>query len=122
MEQIPKEIQDKLAQFQGLQSQLQMMSMQKQQLMLQSTDIDNALAELGKLNDENIYEAIGPLLIETNKEGSEKKLNDNKETVSTRIKILEKQEQRISSKLNELKAELQSLLKVGEGEGVITAG
>lgn len=122
MEQIPKEIQDKLAQFQGLQSQLQMMSMQKQQLMLQSTDIDNALAELGKLNDENIYEAIGPLLIETNKEGSEKKLNDNKETVSTRIKILEKQEQRISSKLNELKVELQSLLKVGEGEGVITAG
>lgn len=121
MEQIPKEVQDKLAQFQGLQNQLQMISMQKQQLMLQSADIDNALAELEKITVEKIYEAVGPLLIETNKEVSEKKLKDNKEIVNTRIKILEKQEQKGSSRLNELRTELQSLLKGVEEKGITTA-
>lgn len=119
MEQIPKEVQDKIAQFQGFQNQLQMITMQKQQLMLQSADIDNALAELEKVTGGDIYEAVGPLLIETNKENTEKKLRDNRETVSARIKILERQEQKLSSRLNELKAELQSLLKAGEERGVI---
>ncbi len=122
MEQIPKEVQDKLAQFQGLQSQLQMISLQKQQFMLQSAEIDNALAELEKTSEGKIYEAVGPLFIETNKEGSNKKLNDSKETVGARIKILEKQEQKINARLDELKTELQELLKGEEGTGVITAG
>lgn len=122
MEQIPKEAQDKIAQFQGLQNQLQMISMQRQQLILQSADVDNALTELENVTGEKIYEAVGPLLIETNKESSGKKLRDNKEMVSTRIKILEKQEQKISNRLNELKTELQSLLRIGEERGVVTAG
>ncbi len=122
MEQIPKEVQDKLAQFQGLQNQLQMISLQKQQFMLQSAEIDNALAELEKTSEGKIYEAVGPLFIETNKEGSNKKLKDSKETVGARIKILEKQEQKINARLDELKTELQELLKSGEGTGLITAG
>lgn len=122
MEQIPKEVQDKLAQFQGLQNQLQMISLQKQQFMLQSAEVDNALAELEKTSEGKIYEAVGPLFIETNKEGSNKKLKDSKETVGARIKILEKQEQKINARLDELKTELQELLKSGEGTGLITAG
>lgn len=122
MEQIPKEFQDKLAQFQGLQSQLQMISLQKQQFMLQSAEIDNALAELEKTSEGKIYEAVGPLFIETNKDESNKKLKDSKEAMGARIKILEKQEQKINARLDELKTELQELLKGEEGNRVITAG
>ncbi len=113
---LPKHIQDKLAQFQGFQNQLQMIAIQKQQMILQSADIENALSELEKITDERIYEAVGPILIESEKEKSKKRLKENKETMDTRIKILEKQEEKLSTKLKELGAELQTLLK-GTGIG-----
>ncbi len=72
--QIPKQLQDKIAQFQTLQSQLQMMSMQRQQLYMQSADTENALKALESVSGEKVYKVAGPLLIETTKEVSEKKL------------------------------------------------
>ncbi len=115
---IPKQIQDKVNQFQGLQNQLQAVVMQKQQLMLQSAEIDNTLTTLEKINDERIYESVGPLFIETDKPASEKKLGDNKEIINTRIQMLEKQEKKLTDKLRELSAEIQTDL---QGSG-ITAG
>ena len=113
---LPKQIQDKLAQFQELQNQLQMFAMQKQQLSLQSADIANALSELETVGDEKIYELTGPLFIETNKEDSKKKLEEKKEVSATRLKMFEKQENKLTSKLEELGSELQALLG-GSGLG-----
>jgi len=76
--QIPKQVQDKIAQFQTLQSQIQMLSLQKQQLMMQSMDTENALKALEEVTGEKIYQAVGPLLIETTKDASEKKLKKTK--------------------------------------------
>lgn len=110
-QQIPKQVQDKLVQFQGLQNQLQLTSMQKQQLVLQSADIENALSALEKTSIERIYKIAGPLIIETNKQDSEKKLREDKEVTETRIKMLEKQEKKLTEKLEELRTELQNMLK-----------
>ena len=118
---LPKQVQDKLAQFQGLQNQLQMLAIQKQQFTLQSADIDNALSELEKVEEGKVYEMAGPLLIETNKEDSKNKLTDNKEVTATRLKVLEKQEKKLTAKLEELGSELQGLLG-GQGQGPITGG
>ena len=113
---VPKQVQDKLTHFQGIQNQLQLIALQKQQLMLQSTDMDNALTELGKITDkEKIYRLVGPLLIETNKKDSEKMLKDDKELATTRINILEKQEKKINEKFEELKNELQGMFGKGTG-------
>jgi len=117
---IPKQVQDKLAQFQGIQNQLQLIALQKQQLMLQSTDTENALTELGKITDKGkIYRLVGPILIETNKKDSEKMLNDDKELIATRINFLEKQEKKLDEKFEDLKTELQGMLGKETGE---TAG
>lgn len=114
---IPKQVQDKLAQFQGLQNQLQVMALQKQQLIVQSNEVDNALTELEKAGkDSRIYRAAGPLLVETNKEEGEKNLREDKELASTRIQILEKQEKKLVEKYNELKTELQGMLGVDGGK------
>jgi len=110
-QEIPKQVRDKLAQFQELQNQLQLTSMQKQQFILQSADIENALSALEKTGNEKIYKIAGPLLIETNKESSEKKLKEDKELTATKIKMLEKQEKKLNDKLVELRTELQSMLK-----------
>ena len=112
---VPKQIQDKVAQFQGLQNQLQMIMMQKNQSVIKSKSIENALTELEKVTQERIYNVVGPLLIETNKEDSKTKLAKDKETTDTEIKILERQEKRLKDKLTELNAELQAMVKGGEG-------
>jgi prefoldin beta subunit len=113
--QIPKQLQDKIAQFQTLQSQLQMISMQKQQLFMQSADIENALKALEGVSDGKVYRAAGPLLIETGKGDSEKKLKDDKEVTATRLKMMEKQETKLTEKLDELRNELQTMMKPGTG-------
>jgi prefoldin beta subunit len=115
---IPKQIQDKVNQFQGMQNQLQAVVMQKQQMILQSAEIDNALKALEKVDKEQVYEAAGPLLIESKKATSEKKLKESKEVIDARLKTLEAQEKKLSERLRELGTEIQMDL---QGSG-ITAG
>ena len=108
---VPKQVQDKLAQFQNLQNQLQMVSMQKQQLMLQNTDLDNAKKEMDGVGEEKVYRMVGPLLIETNKDDGLKYVADEHETADAKIKLLEKQEKKLTEKLNEMRSELQSMMQ-----------
>jgi len=115
---IPQQVQDKLAQFQTLQQQLQLLSLQKQQLLVQGNDVDNALDELGKITGkEKVYKAVGMLLIESNKTESEKILKEEKELGDTRIKVLERQEKKLTEKFDELRKELQAMLGKGEDAG-----
>lgn len=112
---VPKNIQDKLAQFQSIQNQLQVLGVNKQQLILQNAEVDNAQAEIAKAGKGKIYKAAGSLLIETSKKDSEKYLEETKETVSTRVQILEKQEKKITEKFNELRDELETMLGHAQG-------
>lgn len=108
---IPKQVQDKINQFQGLQNQLQAVVVQKQQMILQNADIENAMKALEKVEKQKVYEAVGPLFMETDKKTSEKKLSDDKEVISTRIQMLEKQEKKLTEKLKELSTEIQTELQ-----------
>lgn len=108
---LPPQIQDKLAQFQTLQQQLQLLALQKQQLMAAKNDIENALTELGKITEkQKVYKAAGMLLIESSKGESEKALNEEKELSETRTGVLERQEKKLTEKYEELRKELQTLL------------
>jgi len=107
---ISPQVRDKLAQFQNLQSQLQLMVAQKQQLILQDQEIKNAMEELEKVKAGKIYRSVGNILVEISKEEGMKKLEEDKSTISTRIQILERQEKKLSEKLQSLGAELQGLL------------
>jgi prefoldin beta subunit len=105
---IPKHLQDKLAQFQTLQNQLQMVSMQKQQLMLQTTDLENAKKELEKVSGGKVYKLVGPMLVETSKEAGLKYVGEEHESADTKIKLMEKQEKKMVEKLNEMRGDLQN--------------
>ncbi len=118
---IPKNVQDKLGQFQTLQNQLQMVAMQKQQVAISNADTDNALKQLGEAKEGQVYRMAGPLLIETSKKDAEEGLSAEKETLETRSKVLEKQEKTLSEKLKSLGSELQSMLG-GAGGGPPKAG
>ena len=116
-QEIPKQLQDKLAQFQNMQGQMQLLSLQKQQLFLQSADADNALGALEKADTgAKIYKAAGPILVETSKTDSEKKLKEDKELSDAKLKMIEKQEAKLTEKLEELRTEIQGMLKGAGGQ------
>ncbi|MFA6328139.1 MAG: prefoldin subunit beta [Candidatus Micrarchaeia archaeon] len=107
------ELQKKLMEFQELQRQLQMVSGQKQQLIMQTEEIKMAEAELSK-SDKTVYRYVGPLLIETNKADASSDLKEKRELFEMRVSVLEKQETKMRPKYDELRADLEKALKEGK--------
>jgi len=107
------ELQKKLMEFQDLQRQLQMVSSQKQQLILQSEEIKMAEADLAKC-EKGIYRFSGPILIETTKADATTELKDKRELFEMRVSVLEKQETKMRPKYDELRNELEKALKEGK--------
>lgn len=104
------ELQKKLAEFQDLQRQLQMVSGQRQQLILQVEEIKLAEEELAKA-ERSVYRAIGPLLLESTKAEATADLKGKKELFEMRISVLSKQEEKLRPKFDELRAILEKALR-----------
>ena len=101
---IQENVQEQLNQFQQVQQQAQSIAMQKQTVSLQ-------INEAKKTDDEqDVYKTAGPLLIKTTKDESETELKDNIEMLEIRQKTIEKQEKRITSRLEELQTSLQTAM------------
>ncbi len=107
---IPKHIQDRLAQYQSLQGQLQMISLQKQQLMLQGTDLENARKEIDGLKEGRVYRLVGPMLVESSKEAGLKFVQDERDSAQAKIAIMDRQEKKLAERLNEMRAEIQGAM------------
>lgn len=113
---IPKQLQDKLAQYQNLQNQLQMVAMQRQQLQLQSTDVMNAKKELEKLSDgSKVYRMTGPMFFATTREDGMAYLSQEAEGASAKSSLLEKQEKKLAQKLNDMRQEINSMMQPPKG-------
>jgi prefoldin beta subunit len=105
---LPPQVQERLLRFQQLQQTLQSVLAQKQQVEIELTEVEQALAELQKTADEAvIYKAVGSLLVKTEKAKVTVDLNERKELLNMRASVLGKQEERIRSQMKELQAKLQ---------------
>ena len=107
------ELQKNLVEFQDLQRQLQMVSGQKQQLIMQVEEIKMAEGELVK-SDKTVYRFIGPLLIETTKTDASADLKDKRELFEMRVSVLDKQETKMRPKYDELRNSLEKALREGK--------
>jgi prefoldin beta subunit len=107
-----KEINEKFEQFEALRQTLYAILMQKQRLKQQYDEIDNAIAELEKLGEDNkVYKMVGNILIEKNKEAVLSELKEKKEVIEIRLQSLEKQEQSLKERLEKLQSELEKFLR-----------
>lgn len=122
MKEIPPQIQNQLAQFQQLQQNLQVIATQRLQLEARLREIDATLNEFERLKeDATIYRNIGNLLVKVeDKAALKKELEEQKETLSIRVKTLEKQEKSLGDRYERLQAQLSQVLGggsvVSEGE------
>jgi len=115
MKEISPQLQNQIAQYQQLQQQLQLLAQQRLQLEAKLREIEGTLEELGKISGETqVYKSIGMLLVrQDDRESLKKELDDHKETLTVRVKSIQKQEKSLSERYEQLGEKIQQALGGG---------
>jgi len=109
---LPPQLQEQLARLQQLQQTLQAVMTQKQQLEIEASETDKAVAELDKVTDHTpVYKSVGSLLIKSDRQALLAELKERKELLGTRITVLGRQEERTKERVKELQGKLQEKLR-----------
>ena len=112
VEGLPPQLQEQLMRLQQLQQTLQSVASQKQQVELELSETDKALAELEKSTDDTpVYKSVGSILVKSNRQTLLTELKERKELMATRVTVLGKQEDRTRERLKEIQEKLQERLK-----------
>ena len=108
----PPWLREQLARFEQLQQSLQAILVQKQQVDMESAEVDRALTEVKKATESDVvYKSAGNILIRSKKEDVLKDLEERKELSGTRSTVLSKQEQRVRENIKELQSKIEGALK-----------
>lgn len=99
----------KVNQLQLIQQNVQNLSQQKQQLQNQLIELDSALTELQ--TTDKAYRIIGKIMLAAPQDELSKELIDKKEMTEVRLKNVEKQEEKLNSKVEELQREVMKELQ-----------
>jgi prefoldin beta subunit len=112
MKEISPQLQNQIAQYQQLQNQLQVLGSQRVQLEAKLREIEQTLEELNKLTgDTPVYKSIGMILVrQDDREALKKELEEHKETLTIRVKSLQKQEKALSERYEDLASKIQAAL------------
>jgi len=112
VKEISPQLQNQIAQYQQLQNQLQVLASQRVQLEAKLREIEGTLEELNKVSgDTPIYKSIGMLLVrQDDREAIKKELEEHKETLTVRVKSLQKQEKALSERYEDLAGKIQAAL------------
>ena len=84
--------------YQVMQQQLQIIMLQKQQLQMQTEELNHAIEELVKAPGA-VYKILGPILVQSTKDEVSKDLQTKREDFSSKIELLDKQEERMKKNL-----------------------
>jgi len=98
--------QEKIQEIQILEQNLQSLLLQKQAFQLELNEVDSALQELIKA-DGDVYKLTGQILIKKSKASLEKELKEKKEIIQLRLKSIEKQENLLNKKIEEIKKQIK---------------
>jgi len=103
-------LQEEIAKAQQLQQQLQMIMSQKQQLEAKSKDLERALDEVNRLEEETpVYKEVGEILVQVeNKEELISDLEEDKESTDVRLKSLKSKEEKLRDQFKDIQEKLSS--------------
>lgn len=117
---LPPWLREQLSRLNQLQQNLEAILMQKQQIEVELVEIDKALEELKKINDQDaVYKTAGPVLIKAKRDDVMKELEEKKELSNTRVMVLSKQETRVKENLKDLQTKIDEMVR-GAGMGAGT--
>ncbi len=108
IEQLPPEVQERIARLQQLQGMLQSLILQRQRVDIELSETERALRTLEKvLPGSRVFKSAGSILVEMPKEEVLRDLTERKELLEIRSKALEKQESKARERLTSLQQVLQ---------------
>ena len=100
------EVEQKIAQLQLLEQNMQNFLAQKQNFQAHELEINNAIDELGHAKG-NVYKIVGSIMVSSDKNKLKTYLEEKREVIALRIKNLEKQENQIKEKIDKLQEEVK---------------
>jgi len=110
--QIPVEVQEKLAKFDQLKAQLQMVIAQRTEMGTRKRELESALEVLKARKKGEVYRRVGDLMIKVEDVGSlSKEMGEELETLSVRLGSIENQERTLKDMYEKLGKELNDSLK-----------
>ncbi len=116
MEELPPQVQNMIAQLQQLQQQLQAVVTQKLQVESMLKESSAALEEVQNAPDDTpIFKVAGNVLVKVEKEKVIKELQEKKESYEIRLKALERQEERLKERIDEMQKKIRSMLVTRAG-------
>ena len=89
-----------------LQQQLRNVVIQKEALKLQIAEIDSALKELEKCEEETVYKVVGNIMVKKKMDEAQKELMELKDDSQIKISSLEKIEKDLIEKIKEVESKL----------------
>lgn len=115
-EEIGKEAEQLLMQFQIQNQQLENLLVQKQTLMFQKNEVENALKEFETGTE--FYKIAGPILVKKDKETLKKEIEEKKEELDVMLSSVEKNEKKLREMVVKNRDKLQEMLPMlREGNG-----
>ncbi|MEK6932335.1 MAG: prefoldin subunit [Nanoarchaeota archaeon] len=105
-----KEQERNIQELQMMEQNLSQLLMQKQNFQSRLLENENALSELSSTKKQP-YKIIGGIMVAMEKEDLQKDLNSEKEIFELRIKNIEKQENKLKERAQELQKEILKELK-----------
>lgn len=108
---IPPETREKIMRMQEMQQQVQNYLMQKQQIQIQKIEVENALKELEKGNNNEVYEIVGTIMLKKESEELQKTLNEKKGLYELRLKTITKQIDKLTEESKKLQEKLLKEMK-----------
>ena len=97
---------ERVNQLQIAEQTMQTYLQQKQNFQTQQLEVESALKELENTTDS--YKIIGNIMVKSSKDDLVKELDSKLEMLSVRIKAIEKQEEKLKEKTEELQKEILS--------------
>ena len=114
--QLPPKVQERLQRLQNLQNTLQQILVQKQRIEIERMESEKALETLKDVtSDSKVYKSVGAVLVEKPRDDIIKELEDRKEFLDMRIKVIVKQEEKTREKMTGIQETLQKELGLPSG-------
>lgn len=110
----PEDVQNMAQDYNQLQQQLQMVLIQRQQLALQEKELEQALSEV-QSSPGPFYRFIGSVLVARGKDQLQSELSTEKEDVTSKSLLFEKQEKKLVERLTDVRKKLEAYAKSQRG-------
>ncbi len=110
-----RELENLMNQAQMYQQQIQTIMNQKNALTLEINEIKKALEELEKTKGEDVYKLAGPIMLKSDKAKITRELKEKRDFDSIRLKSIEKQENEIKRKIEDIRVRLTAELEKKKG-------